>query len=236
MEATPALFFPAVPAETAYRRGRGAGSHQSQVQIAICSWQFSLVAQSLFGVSGETFVFFAAIAAGLPIGALADAGQFTLVGETRKQYLNCNDLESDKRLSWAEAVLDTSAAPTGIEREGEIDGRALYEGEDILSLVEWTKPVHHPNLDKLVIHFAASDMSKTTTLRVRADITVGSNTRFGDGYAVFASRVTHGAISSGAYISSIVNQKYPSFYLRIRVSDGGSCWDDPVVYHFQRVQ
>lgn len=172
----------------------------------------------------------------LPDAALAGADQYRLVGETRQDYLECEVPSDDVRLSWASAFIDTTSGPVGIEREGEIDGQALYEGEEIMSLVEWTRPVLDPNRNKLVVFLAASDMDRPTSLRVRAELYRPGRGGFGSGYQVFASKVTQNAVSAGAYVSSIVDQGYPAFDLHISISDGGPCTDNSVVvYHFERV-
>jgi len=138
-------------------------------RVMRASW--SLIAARSVSAGATDASFFLVVPSGLrlPLSVQADPGRFRLVGATRSDDLNCEGPASDKRLSWAEALLDSSASATGIEREGEIDGRARYAGEEIMSLVQWTRPVHDPSRDRQVIFLSAADMNRPTALRLRAD-------------------------------------------------------------------
>ena len=166
----------------------------------------------------------------------ASAEEWVLAGESRKPYLSCNT-NSGKRLNWTKPVLRGTGGPQSIEREGEIDGRVLYEDRDVMSVVEWTRPVHDRNVDKLVIHLSASDMRNRTSLRVTPQIVLEGGSGYGGGdYSVYASPPARGAAGPvGALISSVVNRNYRAFDLIIYITNGGSCYDYPVTYHFRRV-
>lgn len=163
--------------------------------------------------------------------------EWVLAGESRKPYLSCNQpRDNDLNLNWTKPVVRGSR-PQGVEREGEIDGRVLYEGSDYMSVVEWTKPIHDQRIGKLVIHLSANDMRKRSTIRVGTEVlTGGGSSRYGGQYWVYASP-NYRPSPVGALISSIVNRSdVQNFDLKVLISNGGNCYDEPVTYHFRRVR
>lgn len=182
-------------------------------------------------------VFVALLVASTAVTAQTAEPEWVLAGETRKPYLSCNqprDYGDD--LHWTEPVIHGSGSQ-GIENEGEIDGRVMYEGNEYMTVVEWTKPVHDRLISKLVIHLSASDMAKRSTIRVGTQILINGGTfGYGGEYWVYASSAYQPS-PVGALISRIVNEdRYQDFDLKLKISNGANCYDEPVTYHFRRVR
>lgn len=167
----------------------------------------------------------------------ASEPQWVLDGASRKPYLSCNQSrDNGLKLNWTQPVLEGSR-PRGIENEGEIDGRVLFEGQNYASVVEWTLPIHDQRIGKLAIHLAANDMSRRSTLRVGTSLLIrDGSSEYGGQYWVYTStdyRPSH----VGSLISSIVNEDdLQDFDLKILISNGGSCYEEPVTYHFRRIR
>ncbi|NEX23612.1 hypothetical protein G3480_25615 [Thiorhodococcus mannitoliphagus] len=163
--------------------------------------------------------------------------EWVLAGETRKPYLSCNQpKDNGYQLNWTRPVVDGSGSQ-GIGSEGEIDGRVLYEGNESMSVVEWTKPIHDRRIGKLVMHLSASDMRRRSTLRVQTSISNGGS-QYGGVYSVYASPPSSSASGpAGTLISSVVNvDRYQDFDLKVSITNGGNCYEEPVIYHFRRVR
>ena len=165
--------------------------------------------------------------------------EWVLAGETRKPYLSCNQpKDNGLHLNWTKPLV-RGGGQQSIESEGEIDGRVLYEGNEYMSVVEWTKPVHDRRIGQLVMHVSASDMRKRSSLRIQWSFsTRGPDGPYGWDYAVYASPPTPYAPGpTGMMSNSVVNKpQYQDFDLKVSISNGGNCYEEPVIYHFRRVR
>nr|WP_320011558.1 hypothetical protein [uncultured Desulfobulbus sp.] len=192
-----------------------------------------------------------AVLLAVPVVAQSKLPQYVLYETARKPVLSFSPT-CNTQINWTRPILKGNAAPD-IEQEGEVDGRVLIENSEpmtsknkVMSLIEWTKPIHDMRIDRLVMYLAAQDMRRGTTLRVRTAIqgmvTPGARiSNYGPDYQVFTPYMKYlaggGAITGlSALISTIVNQGWYEFYVRVQVSDGGNCFEQPVVYKFRRLE
>lgn len=149
------------------------------------------------------------------------------------------------QINWTKPIARGNVAPD-IEREGKVDGRALIEDADrkVMSLMEWTKPVHDKSVNRLVMYLAAQDMRANTTFRVNAQIQSirrpGEKfSGYGPAYVVFTrymKTIAGGGVVTGlgGLISTAVNQGFYEFHVRVQISSGGNCFEEPVVYKFRK--
>nr|WP_321466576.1 hypothetical protein [uncultured Desulfobulbus sp.] len=192
-----------------------------------------------------------AVLLAVPVTAQSELPQYVLYETVRKPVLsfppNCN-----KQISWTQPIVKGNADPD-IEQEGEVDGRVLIDNAEpmtskdkVMSLIEWTKPVHDMRVDRLVMHLAAQDMRRGTTLRaqtaIEGMISPGAkSSNYGQAYQVYTPYMKYlaggGVVTGlGGLVNTVVNQGFYEFRIRVQITDGGGCFEEPVIYTFRRLE
>ncbi|MDD2468980.1 MAG: hypothetical protein PHI97_33845 [Desulfobulbus sp.] len=192
-----------------------------------------------------------AVLLAVPVVAQSEVPHYVLYETVRKPYLSFPP-SCKNQISWTQPILKGNADPD-IEQEGEVDGRVLIDNgepmtskDKVMSLIEWTKPVHDMRVDRLVMHLAAQDMRRGTTFRaqtlIQGEISPGARiSNYGPAYVVYTPYMKYlaggGVVTGlGGLVNTVVNQGYYEFRIRVQISDGGNCFEEPVIYKFRRLE